>query len=604
MRLGEQLLKDGLVTAAALEEALEAQVVHGGRLGTNLVELGLVSEADLARTLGTLLNCAFASGEMVPDAKALELVPTNQADDKELLPMRVDATRLSVAVVNPHDFTTLDAIAFKTGKRVVPVVIPEFRMNQLLRRYAKAFRPLRAIDMNAVRPRPKPGSQEEAELVKSREKAPDLMSEEEFQSLYAQALSGGADDEVELEEEIITGVEVSDAHPVVQGQFAPGRAQPTAGAGRAAPVPGHAGASVVSPPGAQARPLAPAVHMPPASSQPQAAHARGGQPPPVAHAPPPTAQAQQGAPAQRSAEQAAARAPQVHPGAQAAQVPSGAGPSAQGVPPGAQAARPPPGAGPMVPGAHAGAQPAAHVPPGAGPMAPGAHAGAHVPPGAGPMAPGAHAGAQPSHPAAQVPPPAGGARPLAGPSASGLGGRPSAPPPVPDVASPPPEAPLSPLSFAEAQAELARSLDREDVARTVLRFAAGKWRRNLLLSVQGSLVTGWHGMGSGVRESSVRRIGVALREQSTFRLVRDTRSHYIGPVRRDGAMAVFYKLLGGGFPTTAVILPLLVRGKVVHLLYVDNGADQLTPPDVGELLILSQSVGRSYEAMMKRRKGT
>lgn len=173
---------------------------------------------------------------------------------------------------------------------------------------------------------------------------------------------------------------------------------------------------------------------------------------------------------------------------------------------------------------------------------------------------------------------------------------------MPPAAPPPP--PLSPLSFSEAQAELARSLDREDVARTVLRFAAGKWRRNLLLSVQGSLVTGWHGMGSGVREASVRRIGVALREQSTFRLVRDTRSHYVGPIRRDAAMGVFYKLLGGGFPTTAVILPLLVRGKVVHLLYVDNGPDQLTPPDVGELLILSQSVGRSYEAMMKRRKGT
>ncbi|WP_342374495.1 general secretion pathway protein GspE [Myxococcus stipitatus] len=588
MRLGEQLLKDGLVTATALEEALEAQVVHGGRLGTNLVELGLVSEADLARTLGTLLNCAFASGEMVPDAKALELVPANQADDKELLPMRVDATRLSVAVVNPHDFTTLDAIAFKTGKRVVPVVIPEFRMNQLLRRYAKAFRPLRAIDMNAVRPRPKPGSREEAELVKSREKPPDLMSEEEFQSLYAQALSGGAEDEVELDtEEIITGVEVSDAHPVVQGQLASARAQPTAAAGRDAPAPGHAGASVVPPPAGQARPLAPAVHTPPAPVPSHAAHARGAQPPP-----PPTAQAQQGSQAQRSAEQAAPRAPQAHPGAHAAQVPPGAGHAMQGAQPTYPAAQVPPGAGHAMQGAHAGAQ--------------SSHLAAQVPPGAGHAMQGAHPGAQvqgvPS--GAQVPAPAGGARPLAGQSAAGLGGRPSAPPPVPEGASPPPpEVPLSPLSFAEAQAELARSLDREDVARTVLRFAAGKWRRNLLLSVQGSLVTGWHGMGSGVRESSVRRIGVALREQSTFRLVRDTRSHYIGPVRRDGAMAVFYKLLGGGFPTTAVILPLLVRGKVVHLLYVDNGPDQLTPPDVGELLILSQSVGRSYEAMMKRRKG-
>jgi hypothetical protein len=165
-----------------------------------------------------------------------------------------------------------------------------------------------------------------------------------------------------------------------------------------------------------------------------------------------------------------------------------------------------------------------------------------------------------------------------------------------------PEPPPTPLTFAEAQAELSRSSDREQVATTVLRFALGKWKRSLLLSVQGSLVTGWRGMGKGVREAAVKRIGISLQAPSTFRLVRDTRSHYVGPVRRDAASGLFYKLLGGDYPTTAVILPLLVRGKLVHMLYVDNGPGQLTPPDVGELLILSQGVGRSYEAMIKRRK--
>ncbi|MFP2912622.1 hypothetical protein ACLESD_47940, partial [Pyxidicoccus sp. 3LFB2] len=189
-----------------------------------------MSEQDLAKTLGQMHNTAFASGELVPDPKALALVSSNHADDKEYLPMRVDATRLSIAVLNPHDFETLDAIAFKTGKRVVPVVIPEFRMNQLLRRYCKAFRTLRAIDVNAIRPRPAPGSQ--AELAKASEKAPDLMSEEEFQSVYAQALRGGADYEGDMgeEEEIITGVEVVEpvpapVAPVVQRPVAPPAAQ-------------------------------------------------------------------------------------------------------------------------------------------------------------------------------------------------------------------------------------------------------------------------------------------------------------------------------------------------------------------------------------------
>jgi hypothetical protein len=343
---------------------------------------------------------------MVPDPRALELVDLNHADEKDYLPMRMDATRMSVAVINPHDIETLDALAFKSGKRVVPVVIPEFRMNQLQRRYCKAFRAMRAIDMNAVRPS---RAQQEAQKA-AEEPTADLMSEEEFQALYAQALTGGgspvgAEPVLELVETVV-GEEEAPA-PVVQG------------------------------------------YVPEEPVQPEE---------PVR--------------------------------------------------------------------------------------------------------------TQPSVPVEVV-----------------------APAPV-----------LTPLTFAEAQAELARSSDREDVATTVLRYAVSKWQRSLLLSVQGSLVTGWRGMGKGVREGSVRRIGISLQGPSTFRLVRDTRSHYIGPVRRDAASGFFYKLLGGGYPTTAVILPLLVRGKLVHLLYVDNGPGQLTPPDVGELLILSQSVGRSYEAMIRRRK--
>ncbi|WP_223645613.1 general secretion pathway protein GspE [Corallococcus sp. EGB] len=547
MRLGEMLVKDGLVSAAGLEEALESQVVHGGRLGTNLVELGLLSEQDLAKALGRLHNCAYASGEMVPDPKAVALVNLNEADDKEFLPMRADATRLSVAVVNPHDFPTLDAIAFKTGKRVVPVVIPEFRMNQLLRRHAKAFRQLRAIDMEAVRPRPAKGAA--AEVAKAAERPPDLMSEEEFQSVYAQALRGGSDAEADvLEGElVITGEEVMEAPVAAPPQGGP--AQPRAGA-TASPrvdIPAH----IAPPVPAQGVPAQAARAGNPAGQGAGVPAHLAGQP------------GVQGVPAHVAA-QAGTQGTASRPAAQA---------GAQGVP------------------AHLAGQPGApglpaHVAAQAG--APGVPAHLAAPPGARSVAAQAGVPAQarggvgvPTQVAAQA----------------GATGAPATPPVAAKQVAPP-----TPLTFPEAQAELARSSDREDVARTVLRFAMGKWRRCLLLSVQGNLVTGWHGMGQGVSNEAVRRIGVPLRDQSTFRLVRDLRSHYVGPVKRDAAMGMFYRLLGGGFPATAVILPLLVRGKVVHLLYVDNGAEQFTPPDVGELLILSQGVGRSYEAMMRRRK--
>ena len=389
MRLGELILQERLAPVDAIEEALESQVLHGGRLGTNLVELGVVSENDLARILGKQHGLPFALGEMIPDPAALKLVPAAKCDDLDLIPMRVDGTRLTVAVVHPQVLPGLNELAFKVGKRLVPVVIPEFRMHQLLRRHCKAFRQIRSLDLNVVRAR------------KSAEAAPttpdpaqDLMGEEEFQSMYYRALRGGEGAQspgstaaAEEDLEVITGEVVEE-------------------------------------------PSAPAVEAP--------------------------------APA-----------------------------------------------------------PAAHT---------------------------------------------------------------------------------SPLSFVEAQKLLQASEDREDIARTVLRFARSKWQRVLLLSIQGDLVTGWHGMGQGVNELNVRRIGVFLQKDSTFKLVRDTRSHYVGPTKREPGTAGFFKLLGGGFPSTVVMMPLLVRGKPVHILYVDDGPGQFTTPDIGELLILAQSVARSYEALIKKRR--
>ena len=89
------LLEERLITTAQLEEALEAQVIHGGRLGTNLVELGFTQEKDLARLLGKQHGVPFASGEMVPDPLALALADANFLDDNDLVPMRIEATRAS-----------------------------------------------------------------------------------------------------------------------------------------------------------------------------------------------------------------------------------------------------------------------------------------------------------------------------------------------------------------------------------------------------------------------------------------------------------------------------------------------------------------------------
>jgi hypothetical protein len=52
MRLGELLVRDGLITPEQVEAAVGSQVLHGGRFGSNLVELSCISMEMLAKALG------------------------------------------------------------------------------------------------------------------------------------------------------------------------------------------------------------------------------------------------------------------------------------------------------------------------------------------------------------------------------------------------------------------------------------------------------------------------------------------------------------------------------------------------------------------------
>jgi len=42
MKLGESLVKEDLITPQQLTMALERQVIFGGGIGTNLIELGII----------------------------------------------------------------------------------------------------------------------------------------------------------------------------------------------------------------------------------------------------------------------------------------------------------------------------------------------------------------------------------------------------------------------------------------------------------------------------------------------------------------------------------------------------------------------------------
>jgi hypothetical protein len=147
MRLGEMLLRDGRLTEAQLKQALQYQARDGGRLGTVLVEHGLIDLEALTVYLGLELGIPIATGAMLERAKraAVRLLQPAHAFKYKCVPLVVQDRQLIAAIEDPHDLATLEALTQTTGYRVLPRVAPEVRVYYYIERYYGVARPARFV---------------------------------------------------------------------------------------------------------------------------------------------------------------------------------------------------------------------------------------------------------------------------------------------------------------------------------------------------------------------------------------------------------------------------------------------------------------------------
>jgi hypothetical protein len=150
-------------------------------------------------------------------------------------------------------------------------------------------------------------------------------------------------------------------------------------------------------------------------------------------------------------------------------------------------------------------------------------------------------------------------------------------------------------------AALAGVGDRDAIARIVLRHARSRFRRSVLLTVHGRSADGWEGLGEGLTPRVVAGIHASLEGEGILRTVVESRSHFLGPLARTEANVRLLRALGGGAPRNAFAMPILARGRVVNVLYADEGrGGTVDPAAVGELLILATRISQSYDALLAR----
>jgi type IV pilus assembly protein PilB len=126
-RLGQLLITSNIITEGQLRDALDLQRKEGGRIGTNLVKLGYITEEKLVGFLSRQYNVpAINLSDYKIEPSLLKLIPVDMARKYLIMPVaRVGAT-LTVAMVDPSNVFAIDDVKFRTGYNVEVVVTNEF----------------------------------------------------------------------------------------------------------------------------------------------------------------------------------------------------------------------------------------------------------------------------------------------------------------------------------------------------------------------------------------------------------------------------------------------------------------------------------------------
>jgi type IV pilus assembly protein PilB len=135
-RIGDLLIRDGLVTREQLVAAAQDARHANTRLGYSLVKLGFIAEADLTRALAKQFRVpAVDLDRVVIDPRIIKLIPADQALKHLVLPLRRVGRVLTVAMANPTDGGAIDNLKFITRHDIEPVIAGEFTLRKHLDQY-------------------------------------------------------------------------------------------------------------------------------------------------------------------------------------------------------------------------------------------------------------------------------------------------------------------------------------------------------------------------------------------------------------------------------------------------------------------------------------
>jgi type IV pilus assembly protein PilB len=105
VRIGELLLKEKRITPDQLQQALNHQKANGGKLGYNLVHLGIVKDDEITALLSKQYGVPSINlTQFEIDAAVIKLIPAETAHKYQIVPLSRAGATLTIAMRIPNVF--------------------------------------------------------------------------------------------------------------------------------------------------------------------------------------------------------------------------------------------------------------------------------------------------------------------------------------------------------------------------------------------------------------------------------------------------------------------------------------------------------------------
>lgn len=135
-KLGEILVRENLITSQQLREALDYQRTNGGRLGSNLVKLGMISDDVITAVLSRQYGVPSINLDLFHiEPEVIRLISQDVALKYSILPISKMGPTLTLAMADPTNVFAIDDVKFMTNFNVEPVIASETSIHIAIGKY-------------------------------------------------------------------------------------------------------------------------------------------------------------------------------------------------------------------------------------------------------------------------------------------------------------------------------------------------------------------------------------------------------------------------------------------------------------------------------------